>query len=192
MKLENWVQNLFKLIFPDKDPELYSCGEATTDCGPVPQCSEFEAAGYVGGYYLFKSISSSHSFFREFKSQVLSNGIKNTLAIDKVVADFHYVPPPENPALNPFSIMGAAFGSLSGLAFASGPLAGGLGAISGISGLIANTQQKTPKQTIDQADVRGSLSQMVDKAFDAGNQGVDKIIKAMYTGGNQMVLFSSL
>ncbi|ORY09175.1 hypothetical protein BCR34DRAFT_589537 [Clohesyomyces aquaticus] len=185
MKLENWVQNLFKLIFPEKDPGMYSCGEATTDCGPLPECHEFEEAGYVGGYYLFKSISASHSFFREFKNQVLSNAVKNLLAVDKVIADFHYKPPAQNPALNPFAIMAAAFGSLSGLSFPSGPLSGGLAAISGVSALIADTQQESVQQTIDAADVRGSLSAMVDKAFDAGNDGVDNIIKAMYNGGPQ-------
>ncbi|KAF2684626.1 hypothetical protein K458DRAFT_389087 [Lentithecium fluviatile CBS 122367] len=92
MKHENWVQNLYKLIFPGKNPMDFSCTAASTVCGPVPECSEFEAAGYVGGYYVFRSIDISHAYFREFQIQVLGVGIKNALAIDQIVAEFYSEP----------------------------------------------------------------------------------------------------
>jgi hypothetical protein len=188
MKLENWVQNLFKLIFPGKDPSIYSCVEDKADCGPVPECKEFEEAGYVGGYYLFKSISSSHAYLSGFKLQVLSNAVRETLAIDKVVSDFHYKPPPQNPSLPVGYMISASFGALSGATFAVGPVSGAFGVLSAVSSLFASaTSKTTTPQVIDQLDVQGSLSKMVDSAFSTASDGIDKILKAMYSGGDQHV-----
>lgn len=214
MGLENWVQNLYKLIFPNNNPMDFSCTETTPGCDAVPKCgtlsfsylyktsfpftsnlctdlldiAEFEEAGYVGAYYLFRSVAAAHSWFREFKIQVLSDGIKSTLAIDQVVGDFHYKAPKESPKLNMFAIMSASFGGLSGASFMVPWASGAFGAFGGLLGVVANSKKNDEgDQPIDGADVTGSLAQMVDDSFDAANGHIDKVLRAMFSNGPQEV-----
>ncbi|KAF2864721.1 hypothetical protein BDV95DRAFT_600281 [Massariosphaeria phaeospora] len=180
---KDWVLELWKFIFPDKNPEPFSCTETSTGCDEVPECSEFAAAGYVGGYYLFRSLSDIHSWFREFKLQVLSAGIQELLDINIVVGEFHIKAPPFNLAINSFGMMSSSFGLLS-VVFGSNPITSAFfGGVSGLAGIISSSIPHNIKPTLDAADLTGSLSGLVLQAFTAASTGIDKALMAIFSDG---------
>ncbi|KAF2684625.1 hypothetical protein K458DRAFT_431527 [Lentithecium fluviatile CBS 122367] len=89
--------------------------------------------------------------------------------------------------------MGSTFGMMGAVSCGTPPAAGGFGVLAGLSGILGVTMPKDkPAETLEGQDVRGSLSKMVDKAFDASIDHVNKVLKAIYTDGLQEDIPESL
>ncbi|KAF2195644.1 hypothetical protein K469DRAFT_681922 [Zopfia rhizophila CBS 207.26] len=79
---DHWVQNLFATIFLDKSATTFDCTNMQAQCGPVPDCSEFEEKGYTSGFYLSQSPTNIHAWLSKLKDEALAATVKEILAID--------------------------------------------------------------------------------------------------------------
>ncbi|KAF2734297.1 hypothetical protein EJ04DRAFT_576958 [Polyplosphaeria fusca] len=140
----DWAQEMFKILFPNKDPAQMSCNGSSTQCGVgnMDCKKDFNSdteARFPAAFYTFVSLGNIHTFFSQYLERLswMKGNLTNNLPI--LVDDFG-ADKESSEKLNPWAIVAAALGTLAGVTAPVAPVSGTFGAMGGIAGMIANTQ----------------------------------------------------
>ncbi|ORY10157.1 hypothetical protein BCR34DRAFT_588762 [Clohesyomyces aquaticus] len=157
----DWVQDIFKLLFPNSDPAQMSCTGSETSCG-------------VGTLDCKKDFDN-----RDYLERLdwLKGNLTNDLPI--LVDDFQ-VDKETDKELNFFAILAGALGMAAGATAANPAISGPLGALGGISAIIANTKPPNQDSAFEKmgkvkADLAKITSATCEQAYKAITQIQDAI-----------------
>lgn len=159
-----WAQRLFRDILPEENQYGFDCTtpealcDFDTSCGKrkyEPACwrfaaltdydisEKFNAVDKGGLYYLFVSMRNYHNYMKALKSDMNDNFLRNAVSVSRIMEILNLPDGEQDDSPNIIAILSGAAGIASSVAgistagFAT-PLAGSVGALSGVFSILGN------------------------------------------------------
>ncbi|KAF2261557.1 hypothetical protein CC78DRAFT_583560 [Lojkania enalia] len=143
---ENWAHDMWKILFPERSPSQMSCVSEWARCsiGTMP-CSDFEATGWSGTFYIYVSLDNFDQFFQGYVQVI--DWLRDDLTDDvgNIIAEFKAEPHEKEESFNPFSILALILNIGAGTTVTNLAVTGTLGTLAAFSELISEINKKPGK-----------------------------------------------